>query len=158
MTTDPFVAAYGEAEAKSTARFVEAFGNEYEVASKVAAMPMYKFAKLASKGLTTNDMDAGAAMYDVLRAAFTREAWARFEEDAIEEGADNDELLAVVKDAMAVVNGFPTTSSSPSTPTPSNTGPSSTDSNGSTVLSFAERKAALGMVPVSPESIAALVG
>ncbi|MEP6651359.1 MAG: hypothetical protein ABJA74_15830 [Lapillicoccus sp.] len=149
MTTDPFVAAYGEAEGD---RFVEAFGNHYEVARKVAAMPMLKFSKLAAKGMQTGDMEAGAAMYDVLRAMFTRDAWARFEDDATEAGVDNDELFKVVADAVQVINGFPTSPSSDSSPGPSSVTPSST------VSSFAERKRALGMVPVTPEAIAELVG
>jgi hypothetical protein len=59
-------------------------------------MPMLKFSKLASQGMKTDDMQAGAAMYDLLRAVFTRESWEQFENDATETGADNEELFAVV--------------------------------------------------------------
>jgi hypothetical protein len=146
---DAFEAAAAEAEG---GRYVEAFGNRYEVARKIAAMPMLKFSKLAAKGVTTGDAESGAAMYDVLRAMFTKEAWARFEDDATETGADNDELFAVVAQAIEVINGFPTSSSSASASTPSSTTPSST------VSSFADRKRELGMTKVTPESLAALVG
>jgi hypothetical protein len=91
-------------------------------------------------------------MYDVLRAMFTREAWARFEDDATEVGADNDELFAVVAKAIEVINGFPTGSSSLSPSSLSSTTPSST------VSSFEERKRAAGMTPVTPESLRELVG
>lgn len=146
--TDPFDAAAAEAEP----RFVEAFGNRYEVARKIAAMPMLKFSKLAAKGMGTGDAEAGAAMYDVLRAMFTREAWARFEDDATESGADNDELFAVVTKAIELISGFPTSPPSVLPSTPSSITPSST------VSSFEERKRAAGMTPVTPESLQALLG
>jgi hypothetical protein len=148
MAADPFDAAQAEAEGA----FVEAFGNRYEVARKIAAMPMLKFSKLAATGMKTGDAEAGAAMYDVLRAMFTREAWAQFEDDATECGADNEELFAVVAKAIEVINGFPTMQPSASTPSPSST------TVNSTVASFADRRRDLGMEPVTASSIAALVG
>jgi hypothetical protein len=145
---DPFDAAAAENEP----RYIEAFGNRYEVARKIAAMPMLKFSKLAAKGMGTADAESGAAMYDVLRAMFTREAWARFEDDATEAGADNDELFAVVAKAIELISGFPTSQPSVSEPSPSNITVSST------VSSFEERKRAAGMTKVTPESLRDLVG
>lgn len=147
--TDPFEAAVTEAEG---APFIEAFGNTYELRRKPPSMPLMKFSKLASKGMRTDNMEAGAALYDVLRFLFTADDWPRFEDDATEAGLDNDELLVIVGQAFRVIAGFPTTQSSGSPSTPSST------SQSSTVTSFEERKRALGMERVTPSSIAALVG
>jgi hypothetical protein len=148
-TTDPFVAAYGEAEG---GRAVPAFGKWYALRDKVPGMPMLKFSKLAHKGLRTDDPAGGAAMYDLLSSVFTPEAWSQFEDDATEAGADSEELFGVVAKAIEVINGFPTSQSSPSPATQPSTSPSST------VSSFEEHKRALGLVPVTPESLAELVG
>lgn len=149
MTTDPFVAAYGEQEG---GRFVEEFGNRYDLRDKVPAMPMLKFSKLAQKGIRSDDPSGGAAMYDLLAGVFTKDAWEKFEDDATEAGADSEELFAVVAKAIEVISGFPTSQPSPSSAGQSSTGLSSTGP------SFEERKRALGLVPVSPESLAELAG
>jgi hypothetical protein len=149
MMTDPFEAAVAESEG---GRFVEAFGNRYDLRAKVPGMPLLKFSKLASKGVRSDDPAGGAAMYDLLSSVFTPEVWARFEDDATAAGADAEELFAVVAKALEVISGFPTTQPSASPPSPSSTTPSLT------VSSFEERKRALGMVPVTPESMADLVG
>jgi hypothetical protein len=149
MMTDSFDAAVAEAEG---GRSLDAFGNRYALRPQVGQMAILKLAKMASKGATTDDYGAAAALYDVIRSVFTANSWGRFEEDAIEANMDEDGLLAIVRQAIEVINGFPTMQSSPSLPSPSSITPSST------VSSFEERKRAAGMTPVTPESLRELVG
>lgn len=138
--------------APSQVRVLEAFGHEYEVAERVALMPMLRFAHLAKKGADSADMEAMAAMYDLLRAVFTDDAWEQFQQDASDERADAEQLLGLVQKAITVISARPTSRPSDSTPGPQTTTESSTGSS-----SFAERRQALGLVPVT-ESLEELTG
>jgi hypothetical protein len=129
--------------AEAEARTIEAFGQEFRVAEKVAAMPMLRFAHLAKQGADSADIEAAAVMYDVLRAVFAPEDWDRFEDAATEARADNEDLFRLVQEAITVINARPTGRPFDSSPGPLTTTPSLTESS-----SFAERKAALGLVPV----------
>ena len=130
--------------APTEARFVEAFGQQYEVAEQIGAMAMMRFGKLAKGGMKTGDMDALAAMYDLLRSMFTPSAWERFQEDAIEANCGADELFGAVKDGIEAISSRPTKSPSDSSSGRPTTTPSSTDSS-----SFEDHKRALGLVPVT---------
>jgi hypothetical protein len=124
-------------------RTIEAFGQEFRVAEKVAAMPMLKFAHLAKQGADSADLDAAAVMYDVLEAVFDPADWSRFEDAATRARVDNEDLFALVQEAITVINARPTGRPSDSSPGPLTTTPNLTESS-----SFADRKAALGLVPV----------
>jgi hypothetical protein len=149
MMTDSFDAAVAEAEG---GRFVDRWGHRYDLRDKVPRMPLYLLAQMSARGGTTGSMESLAALVDVIESVFTPESWVQFKRDATTACADEDELLEVVREAIEVINGFPTTPSSGSSDTPSSTTPSST------VSSFEERKRAAGMTPVTPESLRELVG
>lgn len=143
---DEFAAQVAEVDGKP--RMVPAFGAEFEVADRMGLMPLLRFAHLAKRGVDADDMDGLAAMYDVLAACFTDEAWTRFQAAAVDARADGDALLEVVGRAIAVMTARPTKRPSVSPAGPSTTTPSSTDDS-----SFAARKRALGLVPVSLDSV-----
>ena len=122
---------------------IEAFGNAYRVADRVALMPMMRFAYLAKRGADSADMEAMVAMYDLLRGVFAPEDWERFERDAMENQADDQDLMRIVQAAISAITARPTGRPSASSPGPQTTTPNSTGSS-----SFEERKRALGLVPV----------
>lgn len=133
-------------------RTLDAFGQSFRLAEKVAAMPMLKFGHLAKNGVDSADMEAVAVMYEVLWAVFDPQDWPRFEAAATEARADNEELFEVVKAAMTVIAARPTTRPSVSSPGPLTTTESLTESS-----SFEARKRALGLVPVT-EGLSELAG
>lgn len=135
------------------ARTVEAFGNTYELASKVPAILYMKFGKLGSKGVDSADMEAMALMYDMIHYTFTDDSWKRFEEDAAENRASDEDLFEIVKQAVQIITARPTMPASDSSPGQPTTTPSSTESSSSEVVSFEEQKRRLGIVPITLESL-----
>lgn len=83
-------------------------GQEFTVAGKIGAMPLMRFARVARRGVDSNELEGLAAMYDLLEQCIDPGDWPRFERAADESRADGDELMAVVQDVMAVVSGRPT--------------------------------------------------
>lgn len=125
-------------------RFIEApWGKRYQVANGLAAMPYLKFAHLAHKGMDSADMEAMAAMYNLLRVTFTKDAWAEFEEDATENRASDEDLFKMMQQALELMTARPTKS-----PSASSDGPQPTTENSTAPSSFEEQKRHLGLVPV----------
>lgn len=139
--SDELEAAIAEAEGTRT---VEAFGNTYPVAEKVGLMPLMKFAVLAKKGVDSADMAALEVMYRLIQSVIADEAWERFEEDATVARANDEDLLGVVQQAIAVISARPTSRPGDSSPGPQTTGASSTASS-----AWEARKRELGLVPVA---------
>ena len=102
-------------------------GKSYTVADKLGLMPLIKFAHVASKGTDANEMDGMAAMYELLKSVIADDQWADFEAHATETRAGEDELLAAVTGAIAVMTDRPTSRPSDSPDGPSTTETSSPD-------------------------------
>lgn len=141
--------------APTKVRTLEAFGNTYELAKQVPALLYMKYAKMAHKGADSADPEVLALSYDMLRLTFTEESWPRFEEDASEARASDEDLLQVVKQAIEIITARPTSLPSDSSDGQDTTTPSSTESSSSGVVSFEEQKRRLGLMPVSLESLTA---
>lgn len=103
-------------------------------------MPLMRFAHLAQKGIDSNDMDGLVAIYDLLRAVIADEDWRRFEEHASVTRADGDDLLAVVKQAMALISERPTVRPSDSSDGPPATNVSSAGDSSSRVIHRLEQE------------------
>lgn len=131
---------------------IEFLGERFKLAEKVGGMALFAFANASKKGLDSDDMEGLAAMYRMIRSIIHRpplydengqpqrdasgrrlldEAeWQRFEEFAEDMGADGEQLMKLVGDAMGVISARPpsrpavSSSSSPAT-SPSSRGSSS---------------------------------
>lgn len=115
----------------------------YEVAEKVGIAPLVKFAQLAKRGEDSMSMEALATMGDIILAVLTDESYAAYMDDAGTNRADSDDMFAFVSRAIEVISARPTSPRSDSTP-----GPATTTENLTESSSFADRKRALGLVPV----------
>lgn len=103
---------------------IELLGEEFQVADRVGLMSLLRFAHLAKKGMTANDLDAFSAIYDVLRSVIADEDWSRFEEHATLVRADTEELLGCVREAITLVSARPT-----NRPSGLSDGPTTTETN-----------------------------
>lgn len=116
-------------------RSIEFAGEKFAVADRVGLMPLMRFAHLASAGVDSEDMEALAAMYDLLEQCLADEDWGRFQRAATKSRADGEALMGVVQKAIEVIGERPT-------------GPASDSSGGPTVI---EPKSV--SVPVSSEPL-----
>lgn len=89
-------------------------GQDFAVRDRIGAMPLMRFAKIAKTGMDAGDMEALSVIYDLLQSTVAPADWQRFEQAAVDSGADGDELLAVVVDAVKVISGRPTSQPSDS--------------------------------------------
>ncbi len=111
---------------------VEFKGERFRIAEKVGLMPLMRFAHASSQDMSTADMEALAAIYDMLRdcihpgveacgkcAACKKENpseckqydagdWRKFEAHATKTKADADELLPVVRQVIELIAARPT--------------------------------------------------
>jgi hypothetical protein len=115
-------------------------GQSFALATKVGLMPLMRFAHLAQKGIDAADMDGLVAIYDLLRNVIADEDWGRFEEHASVTRADGDDLLEVVKQAMAAISERPTDRPSDSSDGPQATSDSSADVSSSPVIHRLEQE------------------
>lgn len=153
--------------APDTADVVEFLGEKFRIAENIGAMPLLAFANASKKGLDTEDMAGMAAMYAMIRDVIHRpklydehgqrivdevtgrpahdeSEWRRFEELAIDEQADGEQLMEFVSEVMGVISARPPKRrgiSSASSPTIS---PKSRASSSSPAI-----RAIDGMVPVA---------
>ena len=116
MAADEAAGVQAAAEGVVLAESVKFFGARYRVAPKVGLMPMLKFAHAANKGTESGDVEGMAAMYDMLRACIYRDDWEAFEAAAIENNADDTDLLDVVSRVTEIVSARPTRAPSASSP------------------------------------------
>lgn len=113
---------------------VDFFGADFRVAERVGLMPMMRFAVLAKTGIDANEMEALAAMHDLLKNCIADDEWDRFERHAVDHRADGDDLMQVVGKVMAVLADRPTKRSSDSSDGPRVIEPFSTDDSSSRVV------------------------
>jgi len=116
---------------KVAPRTVEFNGQQFRIAEKVGLMPLMRFAHASAQDLDTSDMEALAAIYDMLQDCidpgvepcgkcpqcedpdgvcpqFRKSDWRRFEQHAIATKADADELLPVVTRVIEILTARPT--------------------------------------------------
>lgn len=110
---------------------VELAGRKFFVAAKVGAMAMLKYAHVAKHEDTVEDLDASAATYDFLRAAIDKTEWLEFEQHAVDELCDLDDLLNCANEAIQVISARPTKRPSDSLSGPSSSAPTSSESSSS---------------------------
>jgi hypothetical protein len=116
---------------------VEFMGERFRVAESVGLMPLLKFAHVSAKGVDSGDMEGLAALYSMIRGCIDHKRpqreevddqgnvsyvdagpseWDRFERHAIDNDAEDTDLMPVVQRAMEVISARPTkrrTGSSP---------------------------------------------
>lgn len=150
-----------EAPPEPEVKHVAFMGAEFAVASKIGLMPLMKFAKISKSGIDSSDIEAMAAMYDMLQQCIaddpvfvlqgrvtTREAclelstedaeqvvvfggWGAFEDHANKTRAGDDDLLQVVRDVMEILTERPTSRPSDSSAGPQQTAPTSAENSSS---------------------------
>jgi hypothetical protein len=119
-------------------------GESFAVAERIGLMPLMQFAVLAKGGADTDSMEGLVAIYELLRQCITDQDWPRFEAHATRVRADGDELLEMVRDAVALITARPTSQPSDSSDGPPSTSGSSAGGSGSPVTSLIERLEAQG--------------
>lgn len=117
---------------------VNLLGRDFTVAEQVGLMALLRFAHFAKNGASTDDMDALAAIYDVLQQCVADEEWDAFQQHAMDVRASTEELLDSVKEAMSVISARPTESPSDSSDGRTNTGTDSSESSFSLAFSTGE--------------------
>lgn len=100
-------------------------GETFTVADNVSIVPLGMFAKAASSGLDSSEMEGLAALIDVVSSCVIEEDQARLLSVASKHRADADVLLAVVKAVLESQTGRPTQRPSDSSDGSSTTGASS---------------------------------
>ncbi|WP_045740867.1 hypothetical protein [Actinoplanes rectilineatus] len=103
---------------------IEFMGEHFKLRDKIGKMALLRFAAMADSGEETGGMKTLAAMYKLLRACIVEEDWERFGDHADETAADEDDLLAVVGQAIELVTARPTRR-----PAVSSAGPPATSAN-----------------------------
>lgn len=106
-------------------------GADFAIADKVGLMPLMKFAVIAKQGVRSSDEEGLAAMYNLLQQCIADDQWDLFEEHANKTHADDEELLQVVKDVMAILSQRPTSRPSDSSAGPPETAPTSVEDSSS---------------------------
>ena len=85
---------------------VELKGKKFRIREKVGHMAMFKWS--AASELSTEDPRALGAIYAMLKSVVHKEDWYAFEEWALDEDADAEELLSVITESLEIVAGRPT--------------------------------------------------
>lgn len=101
------------------------FGETFEVADRVGAMPLLRFASVAEQGTQAEDLAGLAAMHELLRDCLASGEWPRFQKVAADNKASAEELMAVCGAVYQAVTGRPTRQPSDSSDGLSTTGESS---------------------------------
>ena len=109
-------------------------GEQFKVADKVGALPLMRFAKVATSGVDANEMAGLAAVYDLLGQVIHDDDWDRFENHADREHADGDQLLGLVQEVFALLAARPTGRPSDSSVGPQTIEPRSTAGSSSPVI------------------------
>jgi hypothetical protein len=109
-------------------------GETFAVPERVAALPLMRFADIATRGVETDSIDGLAAMYQLLQTCFTDEDWARFQHVATVNRSTHEDLWKVVEAVFEAAAERPTERPSESSDGPADTAPSSTDDSSSRVI------------------------
>jgi hypothetical protein len=117
-------------------------GARFRISDKVGLMPLMKFAHAANSGMDTSDMQALAAIYEMLRDCIYQGNgipegedghdagdWARFEEHATVTKADAEDVMPVVQQTIELLTARPTRPPSGSSDGPPRTSGNSTGSS-----------------------------
>lgn len=119
-----------EVEGVPQADHIEFMGERFRLAEKVSIMPLMAYANSANGGADSDDMKGLAAMYGLIRSVIHRpplfgedgqrqrdedghlmrdeREWNRFERVAMDEMAEGEDLMDVVKKAMEIFSARPT--------------------------------------------------
>lgn len=110
--------------------YIEFFGEHFRLADRVGIMPLLAFANASKGGLDSSDVRGMAAMYSLIRSVihrppafdehgkravdpetgkpgFDETEWTRFEDLAMEENADDEDVMDFVNQAMEVMSARP---------------------------------------------------
>jgi hypothetical protein len=79
---------------------------KFRIREKIGAMAMFKWS--AASELSTEDPRALGAIYAMLRSVIMKEDWSAFEDYALDNDADAEELLNVITESLEIVAGRPT--------------------------------------------------
>lgn len=103
---DKVVAGEVVADDGKTFDYVELAGKKFRVREKIGALAMLKWA--ASSDMDTDDPRALGAIYAMIRSVIYKKDWTDFENTALDEDCDAEELLDVVSKSLEIVAGRPT--------------------------------------------------
>lgn len=95
-------------DGKTLARRVPFEGKEFAIADKVGLMPLMEFAYHANSGLDTSDLNALAAIYEMLKDCIHEKEWPRFVRHAKETKAGAEEMMPVVQATIELLTANPT--------------------------------------------------
>lgn len=112
LTEDTVKAVEGNVVGKKEYDHVELAGKKFRVREKIGAMAMLKWS--AASELNTDDPRALGAIYAMIKSVIHKDDWHAFEEYALDNDFDGEELLDVISKALELVAGRPTVPSSPS--------------------------------------------
>lgn len=82
---------------------------KYRIREKIGAMAMFKWS--AASELSSDDPRALGAIYALLKSLIHKEDWQKFEDQALNEDADAEELLDVITASLELISGRPTSQS-----------------------------------------------
>lgn len=109
---------------------IQRWGETFQVADKVALMPLMRFAQVAQAGVDSNEMAGLAALGDLLDKCIAPSDLAKFNRVATANDADGDDLMEVVKEVFQIITERPT-----SRPSDSSDGSSTTSESSAVVYS-----------------------
>lgn len=89
-------------------RKVPFMGREFRISDDVGLMPLMEFAYHANSGMSTSDMGALAAMYEMLRDCIHSDEWDEFRAYAKEKKAGAEQLMEAVQAATELLTARPT--------------------------------------------------
>lgn len=94
--------------ANGVAKVVTFEGEKFAIADRVGLMPLMEFAYHANSGLDTSDMEALAAIYEMLKDCIRPDEWDRFRAHAKKTKADAETLMPVVQQTVELLTARPT--------------------------------------------------
>ncbi len=122
-----------EQEAVGEPDFFTFYNEQFQVADRVGAMPLLRFASVAESGVEAEEMEGLAAMHDLLRDCLSEGDWSRFQRTAAVKKASAEELMEVCAAVYQAVTGRPTSRPSDSADGPLTTLVSSREPSSSEV-------------------------
>lgn len=109
LIPEPIVEYVDDTPEPAAPATVELRGETFTVRPQgVSLLALMKFATLAKRGLTTDNLEGLAGLYTLLRSCIADAEWDGFEDHATTVGAGGEELMAVVRDAVQAAAARPT--------------------------------------------------
>ena len=96
-------AVEGNVLGKKTYDEVELKGKKFRIREKIGSLAMFKWSAAAELG--TDDPRALGAIYAMLKSCILKEDWIAFEDHALDEDADAEELLDVITKSLEIEIG-----------------------------------------------------